>query len=317
MRNQLNSWNAVATVSIAMLTLANAGWSQPPQSGGPAVASAPRDASIIAIKTAILKPPVSVAIAAGVPGVIDRVMVKEGDVVTEGAPLLKIRDDEARMALQQAMLSVEIAQLKSERNIEIRLAEKSSQVAEQELNRALRANELAPDTYPPNEVDRYKLVYERSQLEIERAKLEQASARMAAELATAEKSQAQLRVERHMLQSPIRGIVASVDRQIGEWTDANSQCLELVAVEQLRLEGFVDADEAGRLTVGDPGRVRITTPSGSMETDAKISFISPQANPVNGQIKIFMEVDNRQGKLRPGLPVTATAQPRVVRQAGK
>lgn len=259
----------------------------------------------IVIKSPILKPPQSIEVAAGVPGVLDRVLVREGDAVNPGDSLLKIRDDEARMALQQAILHAEIAKLKSNRDVEIRLAEKSSEVAEQEMRRALRANELAPDTYPPNEIDRYRLMYERSRLEIEKAQLDQASARLAAQVANAEQQQAQLKVERHTIQSPIRAIVNSVDRQVGEWTDANSRCLELVAVEQLRLEGFVDADEASQMTQGQRGQVQISTPGGTIEGEAEISFVSPQANPVNGQVRIFMDVSNTQGKLRPGLPVTA------------
>lgn len=259
----------------------------------------------IVIKSPILKPPQSIEVAAGVPGVLDRVLVREGDAVNPGEPLLKIRDDEARMALQQAILHAEIAKLKSDRDVEIRLAEKSSEVAEQEMRRALRANELAPDTYPPNEIDRYRLMYERSRLEIEKAQLDQSSARLAAQVANAEQQQAQLKVERHTIQSPIRAIVNSVDRQVGEWTDANSRCLELVAVEQLRLEGFVDADEASQMTPGQRGQVRISTPGDTIEAEAEISFVSPQANPVNGQVRIFMDVSNTQGKLRPGLPVTA------------
>jgi multidrug efflux pump subunit AcrA (membrane-fusion protein) len=261
----------------------------------------------IVIQSPILKPPQTVEVAAGVSGVIDRVLVREGDVVNPGEPLLKIRDDDSRMALQQAALQAEIAKLKSDRDVEIRLAEKSSEVAEQEMRRALHANDLAPDTYPPNEIDRYRLMFERSRLEVEKARLDQASARLTAQVAVAEQQQAKLQVERHNIQSPIRAIVNSVDRQAGEWTDASSRCLELVAVEQLRLEGFVDADEASQLAPGQRGQVRISTPGVTIEAEAEISFVSPKANPVNGQVRIFMDVSNTQGKLRPGLPVTAKA----------
>jgi multidrug efflux pump subunit AcrA (membrane-fusion protein) len=279
----------------------------PAASSVPSVAPNDPVSEFISIRSPILKPPITISIASGVPGVVESVFVKEGDVVNTKDPLLKIRDDEARMALQQAMLTAEIAQLKSGRDVEIRLAEKSAEVAAQELNRALKANSLAPDTYPPNEIDRYRLVYERSKLEIERATLDQEASKLAAQLAQAEKAQALLKVERHTILAPVRGIIASIDRQTGEWNDANSKCLELVAVDQLRLEGFINADEAALLTVGQTGQLRITTPSGFNDAEGKISFISPQANPVNGLIKIFMDVDNRERKLRPGLPVTAKA----------
>jgi len=42
-----------------------------------------------------------------------------------------------------------------------------------------------------------------------------------------------------------------------------------------------------------------------MEARGKVSFISPVANPVNGQVRVFLEIDNSKGELRPGVNVTA------------
>ncbi|MBM3965955.1 MAG: biotin/lipoyl-binding protein [Planctomycetes bacterium] len=84
----------------------------------------------ITVKTPILKAPQIISIATGVPGIVEKVLVREGVVVNAGDSLLRIRDDEVRMSLQQADLSLELAELKANRDVEIRLAEKSSEVAE-------------------------------------------------------------------------------------------------------------------------------------------------------------------------------------------
>ena len=47
-------------------------------------------------------------------------------------------------------MALATATAKATRDVDIRLAEKSAQVAEQELGRTLKANSLAADTYPAN-----------------------------------------------------------------------------------------------------------------------------------------------------------------------
>jgi multidrug efflux pump subunit AcrA (membrane-fusion protein) len=259
----------------------------------------------ITVKTPILKAPQIISIATGVPGIVEKVLVREGMVVNSGDALVRIRDDEVRMSLQQAELSLELAELKANRDVEIRLAEKSSEVAEQELKRALLANSIAADTYPPNEIDRYRLVFERSKLEIERAKLDQVSAKLGLRLAVAEKEQAELQVAKHTIKSPIRATVVSIDRQVGEWADSVTKVLELIGVDQLRLEGFIDVSEVAQVTLAMPAKVRVMVGKEPTEAVGKVSFISPIANPVNGQVRIFLDVDNSTGQLRPGVNVTA------------
>ena len=38
-----------------------------------------------------------------------------------------------------------------------------------------------------------------------------------------------------------------------------------------------------------------------IETTAELVFISPDANPLNTQVRVFLEIDNAKGLLRPGL----------------
>jgi multidrug efflux pump subunit AcrA (membrane-fusion protein) len=34
----------------------------------------------------------------------------------------------------------------------------------------------------------------------------------------------------------------------------------------------------------------------------KIVFVSPEVDPITGQVRIWAEIDNRDGRLRPGQP---------------
>ena len=173
----------------------------------------------IMVKNAILKPTQTVSIAAGVAGVIESVLVTEGDIVSIDQTVVRIRCDEAKLNHERAKLALEMATAKATRDVDIRLAEKSAQVAEQELGRTLKANSLAADTYPANEVDRYRLMFERSKIEIERFKLDQLLALLAKKQAEIELKQTQQAIDRHAIGSTTQAMVVSVEKHAGEWVD--------------------------------------------------------------------------------------------------
>jgi macrolide-specific efflux system membrane fusion protein len=47
----------------------------------------------------------------------------------------------------------------------------------------------------------------------------------------------------------------------------------------------------------------VIDPGGEQNTFAgKIVFVSPEVDPITGQVRIWAEIDNRDGRLRPGQP---------------
>jgi len=261
---------------------------------------------VIAVRNSILKPTQTVSVAAGVAGIIESVLVKEGDEVTVRQILVQIRCDEAKLNHERAILALETASAKAIRDVDIRLAEKSAEVAEQELGRTLKANQLAPDTYPANEVDRYRLMFERSKIEIERYQLDQQLALFAKKQAEIELKQSQQSIDRHVIASTAQAIVVSIEKHAGEWVDPSDKMLELMSIDRLRVEGFVDANEALELKKGQQASVTVTVAKTHQRTPGKVAFISPTANPANGQIRVFIEIENRDSKFRPGMTVAAT-----------
>ena len=269
-----------------------------------ASAQSARDA--IVVKNPILKPTQTVSVAAGVAGVIESVLVTEGDIVSIDQAVVQIRCDEAKLSHERAKLALEMASAKATRDVDIRLAEKSAQVAEQELGRTLKANSLAADTYPANEVDRYRLMFERSKIEIERYKLDQQLALLAKRQAEIELKQTQQAIDRHAIGSTAQAIVVSVEKHAGEWVDPSTKMLELMSIDRLRVEGFVDANDALELKKGQTTNVIIMVAKIPQNLPGKVVFVSPIANPANGQIRIFIELENQGARFRPGMTVAAT-----------
>ncbi len=260
----------------------------------------------IAVKNAVLKPLQTVSVAAGVAGVIDRVLVTEGDLVSDDQTVVRVRCDEAVLNHERAKLSFETAIAKAARDVDIRLAQKSAQVAEQELGRTLKANALAADTYPANEVDRYRLVFERSKIEVERFTLDKQLAVLAQKQAEIEARQTQQAIDRHNIRSRTQSMVVSVDKHAGEWVDPSTKILELMSIDRLRVEGFVDSSESLDLKKGKLAKVVVIIGKSPQNVQGVVSFVSPTANPANGQIRIYIEVENQNTRFRPGMVVTAT-----------
>jgi macrolide-specific efflux system membrane fusion protein len=91
-----------------------------------------------------------------------------------------------------------------------------------------------------------------------------------------------------------------VSRQPGEWVDPGSVVLRLIQLDRLRVEGFVSAEQATAMQRGQ--RVRIVFPDKVGEpVSGEITFVSPEVEPVNQQVRIWAEFDNPERRIRPGL----------------
>lgn len=267
-------------------------------------------APAIELEGAILKTIDATSLAAQVAGPLRELLVKEGDIVKANQALGRINDDALRLELEQLKTQIAVAQKKQSNDIDERLAEKSLQVAHNEYERAMNANARVPGTYPINEIDRLKLLADRSQLEVERAKYEQELAAFEVTLAQGSYRQTYERFLRHQLTAPAAGVVVSVEKRAGEWVEPGTDLLRIVRIDQLRVEGFIASEEASPELVGRPARIAMVDKHASQAADSqswqgRVVFVSPDVNPVNSQVRVFIEVDNPHGVLRPGLRVQA------------
>jgi macrolide-specific efflux system membrane fusion protein len=79
--------------------------------------------------------------------------------------------------------------------------------------------------------------------------------------------------------------------------------LRLIQLDRLRVEGFVSADQAVLMAPGQ--RVQIVFPGNVVEpVSGEITFVSPEVEPVNQQVRIWAEFDNPKKRIRPGLVTT-------------
>ncbi len=267
-------------------------------------ADEPSDA--IHVENALLKTIESTHLAAEVAGRIDALKVVEGDTVAVDQLLGKVRDTAVRLQAERAKIAVSIAAKKQKSDVDLRLAKKRSEVAASELERALAANSRIANTYPPKEVERMKLLAASASIEIERAVHDQEVAALEAQVIQNELLQAENLLARHQIRSPAVGIVTAINKRVGEWVEPGTELLEIVRIDRLRIEGFVKSSAISKPLAGRKANVTVLKGDEECKLQGKVVFVSPDANPVNGQVRVYLEIDNSAGEFRPGMRVNAT-----------
>lgn len=243
-------------------------------------------------------------------GVIETELVKEGDVVKEGDLLARIGDSEAQLERRRAQLEMEIAELRSQNDVNIRYSKKSSEVLSAELKRSEDAASRVKTAVSQTELDRQRLAVEKADLEIEQAEMELNEQQLNHQLKTNEYALATRAVERRLIRSPLAGKVVEVSKHEGEWVEPGNQVFRIVRIDRLRVKGYVNINQLVGVLEGRPATLFLDVPGGPrLEFPGKLVFISPEVNEVNGeQVEVWAEVENKKMLLRPGMNGTLVIQ---------
>jgi len=261
----------------------------------------------IEITSALVKLIEQVDVPAREAGVLAAVDVREGQMVEEGEVLAQIVDTEARITVDRAKIELDIATKNAENDVNIRFGAKSVEVARAELRRSEESIQKYPKSISESEMDRLRLVVQRAELEVEQAEHEFQVAGFTRKIKENECRSAEEKVERHRITAPISGMVVQVNRRRGEWVEPGENVLRILRLDRLRAEGFLDArhlsgdadDWRATLTIdlpGDPGA----------KLPGKVVFVSPEIDPVNSQVNVWVEIDNEALRVRPGMRAKVT-----------
>lgn len=240
-------------------------------------------------------------LAAGQAGLVVEMKVSEGVRVKRGDVIARIDDSAARIAEQGALAELAVARREMEDDVKVRFARKALEVAERELGRSLDLVKQSPGSLSQSQIDIERLKVEELTLEIERAEHELALAELRVEVADARVKGARLEIVRRQIVAPIDGVVVEVGACEGEWVEPGQRLVRLVSTRRLKAEGFVTAAEAARGIEGS--EVEVTLEEMGAKVAGKIVFVSPEIDPVNKQVRVWAEVDNADGLLRPGQSV--------------
>jgi macrolide-specific efflux system membrane fusion protein len=247
-------------------------------------------------------------------GVLLELAPSAGDTVKSGQVLGKIEDDDARIALKKAEAEATIAEAKALNDVDVRYAKKAAEVAQSELRRARESVERVERSISKTEMDKLVLEAERGVLAVEEAEHELQIARQTWNLKKTEVEAAKQVVDRRRITSPLDGVVVEIHRRRGEWVKPGDPVFRLLRIDRLRIESFVAAEQVAGSDVGRAVTFQYGVSGAAPRTyPGKLVFVSPEVDPVNGQIRVWAEVENRDQSLRPGvrgmLVVPAAAAP--------
>lgn len=257
----------------------------------------------VEVQNALLKAIEATKIAAEVAGRVSNLEVSEGAQIEKGQELARISDAAVRLQRNRARIAIAIAKLRQKSNVNFQLAEKRAEVAKNELDRAKLANLRVTDAYPIKEVERLQLVYESAVLEIDRAREETQLQSLEVEAAENDQNVAEELIARHRIVAPVSGTVVSVSKRQGEWVEPGAEMLQVVSLERLRIEGFINAEAISRHLVNQQAELTLVGVEESVPMQCEVVFVNPDVNPVNNQARIYLEIANTQGKLLPGMRV--------------
>jgi len=225
-----------------------------------------------------LSAPYSARLAPDVEGRLISIEVDVGARVKRGDLLFTLDDELARLELAQAVAA--------EHEAEADVADARRRVVE--------ARELvAKRTFPESEARSLEALVTRNLAILERRRAERAYA--AAILA------------RYRLRAPFDGVIASREADPGERVDSDSNVLQLIAIDELQLDLRVPQHYFSRIEIGTAVTLQLDALPGQT-LQSSIALIVPVSDPDARTFLVRTRLDNRTGRLTPGMSVRAVVR---------
>lgn len=284
---RLAAWTA-GSISVVLLA-----WGVLATVDEPVNAQQPRAAAnVVKAQLCVIKLKYVATLAAERPGIIEYIEPEEGDSVRAGATIVGLKNGVAKATYIKELE-------KTKNNVHIRYAEASYDVAKTDLNRGINANTSVPGTIPEIEIDKLNLAAKKANLQIEQAEFEQKIA-----LLTLEENLEALKT--YQVVAPFDGIVSKIHQRNGEAVQQGTPILEILSTSRVRIEGWVTILDAYKIKEGDDVVVWLDSsefdlPSKNVKLRGKLKFVDPRFSELIQKVRIYAEVDNPEGILRPGL----------------
>lgn len=265
-----------------------------------------------------------VNIGTEVTGKVKAVRVEEGSRVERGDTLVVIDDAEYQLQLRSAEANANAADaqyrlaLEGSRKEDILQAETAFRTAETDY---LRMKELiAAQTITQKQYDdvyaRYiaaQQTYQKLVRGLRKSEIDAAYARR--EQAAAQADQWRKKVRDCSIISPTEGIVSLKAVEAGELVTPGANVLRVTYLDKVKLTIYVNEAQLGNVQLGQRAEV-MTDNNPERVHEGKVVYISPNAEftPKNVQTKeertklvfgVKIEVENKSGVLKPGLPADA------------
>lgn len=213
-----------------------------------------------------------------------------GDRVRQGQVLARIEAAEEEERLGQARANLRIA----EASVAQRRAGLDIAAATAERTEALFERELV--SRQQNDAVQADLAGARAQLQLAEAQVEQARAAL---------SSARVELEQTRVTAPFDGVVGRRYLDLGDFAAANSPVMSVVDLSTIKTTIPVPERDAPRIAVGQDATVRVGSLGGAT-FPGRLARMSAVFDPESATTRAEIEVDNPDGRLKPGMFATVS-----------
>ena len=275
----------------------------------------------------VFSPQAQVNVVPKVPGRVAEVPVEVGQPVAAGDVLVSLETEELALQLRQAEAALagaraSLAKVEAgARPEEVEQAEAALKQAQAGYENARLTYERAAKLYEAGvmtgqdwdavtaqfEVAKaQKLTAEKTLELVRKGAREEDLANARAGVAQAETAVAlaKLSLENAVITAPISGVVNQVNVQVGDMAGAGVPVVNLVDIAKVKLNLQVSEREIIMLEPGQEVMVTLDVQP-ELELSGRISGIAPAASQMTGLFSAIVELDNPDGKLKPGMYGTA------------
>jgi multidrug efflux pump subunit AcrA (membrane-fusion protein) len=264
--------------------------------------------------SAVVKAIEDVPVPAQESGPVSKVLLKEGDAVTEGQLLVEMDTTTAMLELQAANTALEAALAKADDPSEIEYAQASLDLAIAELDSKLGINKERRNVVSESEIRKLRFAQTKAEKGLQAAMTARDIAHKTALVEKTKVAVAEHKLKRLKILSPLTGVVSNVYAQKGAWVNAGDPVAQVTRMDRLRVDFRVDTHQFNPSElVGRAMTIDLQLANGQTASfPGTITVVSPiaQKNSYFAQCEIENRQDKGEWLLRPGLSVEARMAPR-------
>jgi RND family efflux transporter MFP subunit len=292
---------------------------QPPKGGGPppppkVLVAAAQGAEVADERSFVgtVWPVRRSTVGSAVPGRVEEYLINEGEAVTAGQPIARLRQGiiQAELNAAKAMLAVRQAELKElETSLADELDQAKAKLAIAQANLTYRRTKLQRSQALGTSISR-ELLEEDSSLATQASgavleaqaalrlltdgarqqKTEQARASAEAQVAEVERLTEQF--ERHTMRAPFDGFVTAEHTEVGQWVMQGDPVAEIVELKQVEVAVAVLEDYIAQLDMTVVGRVEVPALPGQT-FQGQVAVINPLADARARTFPVKVRIENQ------------------------
>ncbi len=241
-----------------------------------------------------------VDVAAKEPLRVKEILVKEGDLVQPGQVVVVLDTITLESQLAEAKASVAVAQEQvAAANSAIVKQKSLVENAKVEFDRTTKL--VAANAASQRELDSRKTQVEASTAALAEAEAKMQTAKQQVEVALANVTTIQTRINDATLRSPVRGRVLYRLAETGEVLAAGGKALTLINLEDVYMEIFLPSEQAASLKIGAEARITADYAPGKA-AGGYVSFVSPEAQFTPKQVETKSERDKLMFRVKIQVP---------------